>query len=118
MKSLRCPNTHRPTSGKSDTAAIIRHGFYQTRWGKRRGYQCQACGKTFCSTTGTAYHQLQHRRVTFDECLNKSAIARVKRVTGEPQFIAGSKRQPYGVVGSITKKIKGVSIPELQADEI
>ena len=44
MKSLDCPNRHCRPSGKSDTAAIIRHGFYETRWGKRRRYQ--ACEKS------------------------------------------------------------------------
>jgi transposase-like protein len=87
MKSLGCPNQHCPPSGKGDAGAIIRHGFYTTRWGKRCRYRCQDCGKTFCSTTGTPYHRLQHRRGTFDEVaalsvegLNKSAIARVKRI--------------------------------------
>ena len=87
MKSLSCPNRHCPPSGKAGAGAIIRHGFYKTRWGKRRRYQCRTCGKTFCSTTGTPYHRLQHRRATFDEVaslsvegLNKSAIARVKRI--------------------------------------
>ncbi len=65
----------------------MRHGFYRTRWGKRRRYQCQTCRKTFSSTTGTPYRCLQHRRATFEEVaalsvegLNKSAIARVKRI--------------------------------------
>ena len=76
--------TDQPRKGSSN---IIRHGFYKTRWGKRRRYQGRTCGKTFCSTTGTAYHRLQHPRATFDEVvvlsvegLNKSARARVKRV--------------------------------------
>lgn len=66
---------------------VIRFGFYQTRWGKRRRYRCQTCEKTFCSNTGTPYYRLQHRRATFDqvaslsvEGLNKSAIARVERI--------------------------------------
>ena len=87
MQSLSCPNRHCPPSGKGDVGAIIRHGFYTTRWGKRRRYQCRTCGKTFCSTTRTPYYRLQHRRATFDEVaslsvegVNKSAIARAKRV--------------------------------------
>jgi transposase-like protein len=71
----------------NSTKSIIRYGFYKTKWGKRRRYQCRTCGKTFCSNTGSSYHQLQHRRVTFDEVAalsvegrNKSAIARVKRI--------------------------------------
>jgi transposase-like protein len=87
MKSPNCPNRDRPSLGKSDVGSVIRHGFYQTRRGRRRRYLCQACGKTFCSSSGTAYYRLQHLRATFDkvaslsvEGLNKSAIARVKRV--------------------------------------
>src|SRR5262249_50710105 len=86
LKSLSCPNRHRPPSKQGDVGAIIRHGFYTTRWGKRRRYQCQACGKTVCSTNGTPYDRLQQRRATFDEVtalgvegLNKSAIVRVKQ---------------------------------------
>src|SRR3990172_5783366 len=90
MKSLSCPNRHCPPSRKGDAGVVIRHGFYTTRWGKRRRYQCQICRKTFCSTTGTPYHRLQHRRMTFDEVaafsvegLNKSAIARVTRMDSD-----------------------------------
>src|SRR5215470_6680576 len=85
MKSLSCANQRCPRSGKTAAERIIRHGFYKTRWGKRRRYQCRICGKTFCSTTATPYHRLQHRRATFEEVaalslegLNKSAIARVQ----------------------------------------
>jgi hypothetical protein len=39
MKSLSCPNKHCPPSGKGDVGAIICHGFYTTRCGKRRRYQ-------------------------------------------------------------------------------
>src|SRR4030095_11271405 len=88
MKSLSCPNRHCSPLAKRDFRAIVRHGFYKTRWGKRRRYQCQTCGKTFSSTSGTPYYRLQHRRATFDEVaalsvegLNKSAIARVKRIS-------------------------------------
>ena len=68
----------------SKSASVIRYGYYKTKAGRRRRYRCTACGKTFCSTRGTAYHRLQHRRSTFDdvaslsvEGLSKSAIARV-----------------------------------------
>jgi transposase-like protein len=87
MQSLSCPNRHCPPSGKGNVGAIIRHGFCTTRSGKRRRYQCRTCGKTFCSATRTPYYRLQHRRATFDEVaslsvegVNKSAIARAKRV--------------------------------------
>jgi len=87
MKSLSCPNRQSSRLGKADAGAIILHAFYKTTWGKRRRYRCRTCGKTFCSNAGTPYHRLQHRRSIFDEVaalsvegLNKSAIARVKRI--------------------------------------
>jgi transposase-like protein/IS1 family transposase len=87
MKSLSCPNRECSISGKTVVGNIIRFGFYKTRRGKRRRFQCQACHKTFCSNTATPYYRLQHRRTAFDEVvtlsvegLNKSAIARVQRI--------------------------------------
>jgi len=86
-KGLSCANRECPLLGKATGGRIVRHGFYRTKWGRRRRYRCGACGKTFCTTTETPYHRLQHRRATFDEVaalsvegLNKSAIARVKRI--------------------------------------
>ena len=76
-----------PAVGKAASGRIVRHGFYQTKFGKRRRYRCRTCRQTFCANTGTPYHRLQHRRATFDEVaalsvegLDKSAIARVKRI--------------------------------------
>ena len=124
MKSLSCSNKHCPPARKGDAGAIIRHGFYMTRWGKRRRYQCQMCGKTFCSTTGTPYHRLQHRRTTFDEVaalsvegLNKSAIARVQRLAWNTvdrwlERAAGSCRRFND------RRTTGLAVVELQADEI
>jgi hypothetical protein len=66
---------------------IIGHGFHKNRWVRRRRFRCSTCGKTFCSSTGTPHHRLQYPRATFAEAntlsvegLNKSAIARVKRI--------------------------------------
>ena len=124
MKSLSCPTAHCPPSRTSLAGAIIRHGFYRTRWGKRRRYQCQTCGKTFCSTNGTPYYRLQHRRTTFDEVaslsvegLNKSAIARVKRIAWNTVH-RWLERAAACCRWFNNRKIKGLSIPELQADEI
>jgi transposase-like protein/IS1 family transposase len=124
MKSLNRPNKHCPPSGKGDSGAIICHGFYTTRCGKRRRYRCQSCGKTFCSTSGTPYYRLQHRRATFDEVaalsvegLNKSAIARVKRVAWNTvhrwlERAAGWCRR------FSDRNITRFAAVELQADEI
>jgi len=79
--------------------------------------------KTFCSTNGTPYYRLHHRRSTFDEVTslsvegNKSAIARVKRVAWNTvhrwlERAAGCCRR------FSHRKFKGLSISELQADEI
>jgi transposase-like protein len=124
MKSLSYPNAQCFPSGKAAAGRIIRYGFYKTRWGNRRRYQCQICGKTFCSATATPYHRLQHRRATFDEVaalsvevLNKSAIARVKRVCWNTvhrwlERAAGwCRRFNDG-------KIRRLTTVELQADEI
>jgi transposase-like protein len=103
MKSLNRPNTHCPPSGKGDSGAIICHGFYTTRRGKRRRYRCQSCGKTFCSTSGTPYYRLQHRRATFDEVAALSVEGLNKSATNESpgiQFIVGWKGLPAGVVAS------------------
>ena len=104
--------------------AIIRHGFYKTRWGKRRRYQCQICGKTFCSTIGTPYYRLQHRRATFDEVaalsvegLNKSAIARVKRIAWNTVH-RWLERAAVWCRRFNDRKITGLAVAELQADEI
>src|SRR5215469_5550635 len=122
MKSLSLPNTHRPPSKNDGTAAIIRHGFYRTRWGKRRRYQCKSCGKTFCSTVGTPYYRLQHRHATFDEVatlsvegLNKSAIARVERIGWNTVDRWLEKASDYGCSFN-DQEITGFRATELQAD--
>jgi hypothetical protein len=119
MKSLSCPNGQCSLSGKSAVGHIIRYGFYTTKAGKRR-YQCQICGKTFCSTCGTPYYRLQHRRATFDgvaslsvEGVNKSAIARLKLcsqywvrdMAGRLENVAASyERIPSGQVAAPRSK--------------
>src|SRR5262245_27197913 len=84
MKSLSCPNGRCP-QGKTTSGRLLRHGFYDTRWGKRRRYQCPTCAQTVCPASGTPYYRPQRRHATFDEVaslsverVNESAIARVK----------------------------------------
>ena len=124
MKSLSCPDRRCSRSRKSAAGSIIRHGFYKTRWGKRRRYQCRTCGKTFCSTTRTPYYRLQHRRATFDEVatlsvegMSKSAIARVKRIAWNTVH-RWLERAAVWCRRFNDRKIKGLSVVELQADEI
>src|SRR5450756_238298 len=87
MKPLRCPDEKCRTRTNSSLPIMIRFGFYQTRWEKRRRFRCKGCGRTFCRNHGTVYHRLQHRRAMFDqvaalsvEGVNKSAIARVQQI--------------------------------------
>jgi len=101
MTSVGCPNRACPLAR---AGSIIRHGFYNTNSGKRRRYRCRTYAKTFCSNARTPCHRLQHHRATFDEVarlsvegLNKSAIARVKRIAwntvalkGQRTFVLGS----------------------------
>ena len=124
MKSLNCPNRSCQLSGRADAKCTIRFGFYTTRSGKRRRFRCRACGKTFCSNSGTPYHRLQHRRATFDEVvalsvegLNKSAIARVKRIAWNTVH-RWLQRAADSCRGFNDRKINGFTITELQADEI
>src|SRR6185436_18902386 len=123
MTSLSCPDRRSSRSRKSAARSIIRHGFYRTRWGKRRRYQCRTCGKTFCSTTRLPYYRLQHRRATFDEVatlsvegMSKSAIARVKRVTWNT--VHRWLERAAACCRFNDRKIKVLSVVELQADEI
>src|SRR4030095_6971720 len=90
----------------------------------RHRYQCQTCGKTFCSTIGTPYYRLQHRRAIFDEVaalsvegLNKSAIARVKRITWNTVH-RWLERAAVWSRRFNNRKTRGLSLAELQADEI
>jgi transposase-like protein len=124
MKSLRCPNQQCPLWGKSNADTIIYYGFYQTRWGKRRRFRCKSCEKTFCWNSRTVYHQLHHRRKTFDEVaslsvegVSKSAIARVRQIAWNTvdrwlEKAADSCRRFND------QKIRNIKIRELQADEI
>lgn len=123
MKKLRCPNVSCLLRTKPSLGLIIHFGFYQTRWGKRRRFRCQSCGRTFCRNDGTVYHR-QHRRATFDEVtalsvegVNKSAIARVQQIAWNTvdrwleKAAASSRRFNQ-------EKITKIRISELQVEEI
>src|SRR5215467_8290776 len=124
MKNLRCPNRDCQPLGKTVSGNVIRFGFYQTRWGRRRRYRCLVCEKTFCSTTGTPYYRLQHRRDTFDqvamlsvEGLSKSAIARVERIGWNTVDRRLDKASGCGRRFN-DQELTGFKVTELQADEI
>ena len=97
---------------------------YKTKFGKRRRYRCQQCGKTFCSTAGTPYHRLQHCRAMFDEVaalsvegVSKSAIARVKGIAWNT--VDRWMEKAAACCRSFNEaNIRGLDIQKLQADEI
>jgi transposase-like protein len=124
MKSLKCPNKECSPSGRTVLGSIIRFGFYKTKRGNRRRYQCQACEKTFCSNTATPYYRPQHRRATFDkvatlsaEGLNKSAIAQVQHIAWNTVDRWLEKAADCGRRFN-DQKTTGLRVTELQVDEI
>jgi IS1 family transposase len=124
MKSVSCPNRECLLSRDAGAGSIILHGFYQTNSGKRRRYLCQSCGKTFCSNTGTPYYRLQHHRATFDEVatlsvegLNKSAIARVKRIAWNT-VARWLEKAAHFCRRFNDRKIAILAVEVLQADEM
>jgi transposase-like protein/IS1 family transposase len=124
MKRLRCPDEKCRSRTNSSLPIIIRFGFYQTRWGKRRRFRCKGCGRTFCRNSGTVYHRLQHRRVMFDqvaalsvEGVNKSAIARVQQIAWNTADRWLEKAAAACRLFN-HQRITNIQIRELQADEI
>lgn len=118
MKIPCCPNP------ACSPGAVVRYGYYKTKSGKRRRYRCTTCRKTFCSTRGTPYYRLQHRRSTFDEVaalsvegVSKSSIARVKGIAWNT-VDRWLERAAECCRRFNDQRITGVDVPELQADEI
>jgi transposase-like protein len=114
---------HCPISACSNSFSIVPHGFYKTKSGRRRRYRCTSYGKTFCSTRGTPYYRLQHRRSTFDEVaslsvegVSKSAIARVKRIAWNT-VDRWLERASECCRRFNDTTITGLDVPEIQADE-
>lgn len=124
MKPLRCPNRACQARSKPDLITVIRHGFYRTRFGRRRRFLCRCCRQSFCSTRGTVYFRLQHRRSTFDSVammsvggVNKSSISRVQRLGWNTMdrwlTIAAAASRQFN-----QHRIRMLQIVELQADEV
>ncbi len=124
MKSVSCPNPECPLFEKVDEGNVIPYGFYKTKAGKRRRRRCKSCGVTFCSTKGTPYYRLQHRRRTFDEVaalsvegVSKSAISRLKGI-GWNTVSRWLERAAACCRRFNDEAVRDLRIPELQADEI
>jgi transposase-like protein len=118
MQRRRCPYQSEHSS------AVIRYGFYQTRWGRRCRFFCKSCGKSFGRTSGSLYYRLQHRRSMVDqvatlsiEGLNKSAIARAIRISWNTAA-RWLERAATFCCRFNQQRINRVEAKELQADEI
>ena len=124
MWDKACPNEGCEHHGAAGEGNIARHGFMKVRWGRRRRYRCTSCGRTFGSTTGTAYSGLQRPARAFDrvaalsvEGMSKSAIARVERLSWNTvarwlERAAGMAEQFNG------RRTRGFDLLELQLDEM
>ncbi len=119
-----CPNSKCEYHGLRGLGNVIHYGFARLKRGKRHRYRCKACGKTFCSTTGTPYHRIQRSRNIFDEVchlsvegVNKSVIARVKKLSWNTvdRWLA---RAAQFARRYQERMVRSVPILELQADEI
>ena len=84
---ISCPNAACALHDRRGRGNVVLHGYSKTRWVRPRRYRCKECGRTFSSTTGTAYSRLQHSAGKFErvaalsvEGVSKSAIARIERI--------------------------------------
>ncbi len=84
VRARACPYIYCQHHGQAGEKNIVRHGFFNSKAGKRRRYRCTTCRRTFSSNSGSVYHGIQYSRDAFDkvvllsvEGLNRSAIARV-----------------------------------------
>ena len=119
-----CLNNECELYGQSDKGNIIRYGFFGLKRGKRRRYRCKACGRVFCSTTGTVYHRIHRSFNTFDEVcslsvegLSKSAIARTKRLSWNT-ISRWLERAAQAAELFNRRRLRGFVLQELQLDEI
>ncbi len=119
-----CPNAACAFQGALNHGNIRRHSFVRLKRGRRRRYLCTACGRTFCSTTGTAYHRLQHPRRAFDavvalrvEGLSIAAIGRLERLSWNT--VARWLTRAAAVASIFnSERTRGFELLELQADEM
>ena len=119
-----CPNTKCQLYGQTGRDNIILHGFFRLKRGKRRRYRCKTCERSFCSTTGTAYHRIHRSRNTFDkvcslsvEGLSKSAIARTKKLSWNT-VSRWLERAAQAAKQFSKRRLRGFALRELQLDEI
>ena len=129
MKSLSCPNRECSLAGKTVAGKGHRRKnrpswLLTDEMGTASAIPMRACGKAFCTSTGTPYHGLQHRRATHDEVaalsvdgLNKSAISRVERIAWNT--VDRWLERAGNCCGRFNdRKMTGLRVTELQADGI
>ncbi len=123
-QNLSCPCPKCTLHGQSGKQNIVRHGFFMLKRGRRRRYRCNACGRTFASSLGTAYYRLPSPRKTFDEVaelrsegVSISTVARVKRLSWNT-VARWNERAAAHARKFNDRRTQGYEITELQADEI
>jgi transposase-like protein/IS1 family transposase len=119
-----CPNPACDLQGVRNHGNIRRHSFVRLKRGRRRRYLCTGCGRTFCSTTGTAYHRLQYSRSSLEcviglrmEGLSVSAIARLERLSWNT-VARWLTRAAQAAKAFNADRLRDFELVELQADEM
>jgi transposase-like protein/IS1 family transposase len=119
-----CPNRICDLQGVRNHGNILRHSIVRLKRGMRRRYLCKACGKTFCSTTGTAYHRLQRPRRAFDavvalrvEGMSIAAIARLERLSWNTVARWLTRAAAAATIFN-SERTRDFELLELQADEM
>jgi len=110
--------------GKADAGNVTGAGTYRTKTGRRRRFDCDACGTGFSRNTGTPYYRLHASRSVFDraaalavEGVNVSAIARV--VERSWSTAARWLERAQAAAAEFNERhIRGYELLEFQADEL
>lgn len=59
LTEISCPNPECSGYGKKGAPGLVSNGSYVTNHGVGRRYRCRVCGRSFCSRTGSVYHELR-----------------------------------------------------------
>jgi len=119
-----CPNHECLLHGLGDHGNIHTHGWYKTKHGRRRRYICKACGMTFASTRGSAYHKLKASRQQIDQACHMSAegvnISVIARILSRSWNTINRwlERARAACCCFQDKHLLGYELREPQADEI
>ncbi len=103
---------------------VVKHSLQRLKRGVRRRYLCKACGRTFCSTTGTAYHGIQRARRMFDWVVSLrmegSSIAAISRLTSLSwnTIARWLERAAKHAAQFNYRRLRRFELLEIQADEM